>query len=755
MADYDLTVFSPDEFEEFCRDLLQEKFGIFIESFKTGKDGGVDLRFSRDKSSKVIVQAKRYKNYTSLMTNLKKEVSKVHKLNPSRYMICTTAGLSPHNKDIIKDLFKPYIESTEDILGRDDLLNLLSRSNKVEEKYFKLWISSTAILQKVLHSRIYNQSNFELEGIKKQARIYVQNPSFYIAGKILNEHRYIIISGIPGIGKTTLSRMLTLSLLSKGYEEFIYLSDNIDDGYSYFKEEKKQIFLFDDFLGKNFFEAISLQKNDDKIIRFINKIKSSPDKVLILATREYILNKAKEVYEAFKINDIEIAKCTIDLSSYTKISKAKILYNHLYHGEIPDEHLNNLLQGDNYKKLIDHRNYSPRIIEAFINQKIWNRCAPGDFYEVLKRLFDFPDSVWLHSFENSLDKFSQYTLLVLATLGTPVLLSDLELAVKEFFKKNNQKLLTHYDSIKFMRSIRELENTFIRTEKDSKGIIAVEYHNPSIYDFLVKYLSDKSSIIEDLLGSFKFTNQFHTIFSGSTSDGRIMLTEALIEQLAERLEYLEKSLLSCSLNKVSTREGLSFTRYNVANYMFLNYLHSNYFSDDRIVEIVYRQFGIRILYELSWDRLDYIELMEQLDLKRFDFDEESVLDSFFCYSENLDDLEVFTRFEAIFPKSYNEWVVSGNFTGIAESIIYNGLEHLTGEEIYEYRNRLDQIMGIFPYLETEKHYEELTRLESQFEDYIDHQIEMGKENRHFDRHDGDNCSDDTIIGDIFGSLKDR
>ena len=754
MADYDLTVFSPDEFEEFSRDLLQEKFKIFIESFKTGKDGGIDLRFGLDKSKKVIVQAKRYKNYTSLLTNLKKEVSKVQKLNPSRYIISTTAGLSPHNKDAIKKLFAPYIESTEDILGRDDLLNLLSQSSKVEEKYFKLWITSTTILNKVLHSKIYNQSNFELDEIKRQARIYVQNPSFYKAGKILDQHRYIIISGIPGIGKTTLSRMLTLSLLSKGYEEFIYLSDNIDDGYSYFKEERKQIFLFDDFLGKNFFDAVTLQKNDDKIVKFINKIKNSPDKVLILATREYILNQAKEVYEAFKIHDIEIAKCTLDLSSYTKISKAKILYNHLFHGEISDEHLENLLQGKKYQKLIDHPNYSPRIIEAFIGQQIWKRCEPKDFFEVLKGLFDFPDSVWMNSFETSLDKFSQYVLLVLATLGTPVLLSDLEVAVKEFFKNNSQKLLTHYDSIKFLKSIRELENTFIRTQRDNKGVLAVEYQNPSIYDFLVKYLADKKSIIEDLIGSFKFTDQFHTIFSGRVFVGRITLTEDLVEVLAERLEYLEKSLVTCKLHKYTSRYEFALEKPKAASYMFLNYLYSNYSSDGRVSEFVYRQFGKRILYELASDRLDYVELMEELDLERFTFDEEKVIDAFFCYSENLDDLEVFTRFQEILPEAYNDYVIDGHFIGIAEDAIYKGLEHLTPDEIYEFRNRLDNIKETFPYLDTERQYEELTRRESEYEDYIDHQIDMAQEDRYFHSHDEDNRSEDSIISDIFGSLRD-
>lgn len=753
MANYDLTVFSPNEFEEFCRDLLQEKLGVFIESFKTGKDGGIDLRYSKPKSKNVIVQAKRYKNYSSLIINLEKEVYKVRKLNPDKYIITTTVGLSPHNKDKIKTLFTPYIKTTEDILGRDDLLNLLSQNNKVEEKYFKLWITSTAILQKVLHSKIYNQSMFELDEIRDQAKIYVQTPSFYEARNILENHRYIIISGIPGIGKTTLSRMLTLFLLSKGYEEFVYLSDKIDDGYSYFSEGKKQIFLFDDFLGKNFFDAVSLQKNDDKIIKFINKIKSSPDKVLILATREYILNQAKEVYEAFRIHNIEIAKCTIDLSTYASMSKAKILYNHLYHGEIPEEYLDNLLQDHKYSILINHANYSPRIIEAFIKQKIWLKCEPDNFFNILKELFDFPDSVWLHSFENSLDKFSQYTLLILTTLGTPVLLNDLESAVKEFFSKNNLKLLTNYDSIKFVRSIRELENTFIRTTADDHRQIAIEYQNPSIYDFLVKYISDNDSIIEDLIDSFRFVDQFYTIFSGVKTPGKITLKQTIIDRLAEILLKIEPSFLRCRLNKSSTREGLTFTKYKYSNYMFLNYLFNNYSSNEQIKEFIYRQFEPAIQYVLTSDSIEYLNLMQNLDLSRFTFDEEIILDSFFCYSQNIEDLENFKRFNTIFPESYVEWIESSHFLSIADNIITEELQEINGEIVYDYRAKVEMLKDNYPDLDVEVHFETLDKLETQYDNYIEHQIEMAKDSGF--RNYNDKASEDRAIHDIFNSLKDR
>ncbi|WP_241330396.1 nSTAND3 domain-containing NTPase [Chryseobacterium arthrosphaerae] len=752
MSNYDLNIFSPSEFEEFCRDILQAKLNVFIESFKTGKDGGIDLRYSTPQKKNIIIQAKRYKDFISLINNLKKEIPKVTSLDPESYIITTSIGLTPQNKDIIKKLFEPYIKSTEDIYGRDDLLNILDQNKKIEEKYYKLWITSTPILQKVLHSKIYNQSQFEIEEINEQAKLFVQNDSFPKALKILDEHRYIIISGIPGIGKTTLARILVQYLLSSGYEEFVYLSDKIDDGYTYFHEGRKQVFLFDDFLGRNFFDAKSLQKNDDKIVKFIKKIQSSPDKVLILATREYIFNQAKEIYEAFKINNIDVAKCIIDLSVYTKVIKAKILYNHLFNGEIPDEFLDNLIKDENYKSLITHPNYNPRIIETFIKQKIWTNCSPNDFFNTIKKFFDNPEFVWLSSFQTSLNKFSQYTLLVLATLGTPVLLVDLEIAVKNFFVKNTI-LGINYDPITFEKSIRELENTFIKTNFDKKGNMIVEYQNPSIYDFLVNYVNKKNTIISNLISSFVFIEQFQTIFSGNELIGRIKLNNDQIKAIGDKIIEIEEDLKTCKIYKSSNHNGdFEYVKNREYLYSFLNYLNNNYAKVSATVkEFIYRNFSVKFDYSTSDS--EYLQLLNNLDLTKFEFDEEEIIDSFFCYTQTMDDLNEFEAFRLIFPETYQKWIASEHFSEIAYPIIDKELEDISGDDIFYYHPLLESIAARYP-LDLR---EELEWIEKKMIDYdklVDHQIEMAND-REFDDYDNsDKISEDTIIMEIFNSLKE-
>ena len=44
---YDFQQLSPHDLETLVRDLLQAEWGVALESFKTGRDGGIDLRYAR------------------------------------------------------------------------------------------------------------------------------------------------------------------------------------------------------------------------------------------------------------------------------------------------------------------------------------------------------------------------------------------------------------------------------------------------------------------------------------------------------------------------------------------------------------------------------------------------------------------------------------------------------------------------------------------------------------------------------------
>ena len=142
---YNFETLSPKDFELLTRDLLQKELSITLETFKSGKDGGIDLR---DTLNQLIVQCKHYKNSTlnDLYNALKIETEKIRKLNPKRYIISTSQSLSPKNKDKIMQICSPFIKSVSDIYGNDDLNNLITKFPEIEKDHFKLWLTSTAIL---------------------------------------------------------------------------------------------------------------------------------------------------------------------------------------------------------------------------------------------------------------------------------------------------------------------------------------------------------------------------------------------------------------------------------------------------------------------------------------------------------------------------------------------------------------------------------------------------------------------------------
>ena len=88
MPEYDFHQLSPYDLEILARDLLQAHWGVTIESFKTGKDRGIDLRYAAG-SGKIIVQVKHFlrTGLAGLMRELTKEAAKVRRLKPTRYVL--------------------------------------------------------------------------------------------------------------------------------------------------------------------------------------------------------------------------------------------------------------------------------------------------------------------------------------------------------------------------------------------------------------------------------------------------------------------------------------------------------------------------------------------------------------------------------------------------------------------------------------------------------------------------------------------
>lgn len=219
MARYDFTSLSSQDFEDLVRDLLQAEWKVALEAFKSGRDQGIDLRYSPADGGKTIIQCKHYvrSGFNKLLSDLVTgERPKIERLCPARYVVATSVALSPANKDEIVGALRPFVINVADVIGAGDLEGLLSKHSEVERANFKLWLTSTSVIERVLHNAEACHTEFEIERIRRKLPLFVQSDAFPRALELLDRSRVAVISGAPGIGKTTLAEMLLYTHLEQG-----------------------------------------------------------------------------------------------------------------------------------------------------------------------------------------------------------------------------------------------------------------------------------------------------------------------------------------------------------------------------------------------------------------------------------------------------------------------------------------------------------------------------------------------------------
>ena len=164
-------------------------------------------------------------------------------------------GLTPANKDEILDILRPFVRDASDVLGANDLEGLLSRHPNVERANFKLWLTSTSALERVLHNAELCQTEFEVDRIRRKLPLFVQNDAFPRAVDLLAQTRIAVISGMPGIGKTTLAEMLLYAHLEQGYEPVV-IQTEINEGKRLFRPMRSRFSTTMIFSDRHFWATV-------------------------------------------------------------------------------------------------------------------------------------------------------------------------------------------------------------------------------------------------------------------------------------------------------------------------------------------------------------------------------------------------------------------------------------------------------------------------------------------------------------------
>jgi energy-coupling factor transporter ATP-binding protein EcfA2 len=479
------------DFEDLARDLVGRDLGIRFEAFAAGRDQGMDGRHAKGRS-KAVLQAKHLagSKFNSLRAAIKKERISIDKLAPDRYILVTSLPLTPPNKRTLAEIIGPSLTSESDIYGAQDLDGLLRNNDDLAKKHIKLWLSGSEVLERIVRAAADTVDVISRAEIQSKVRVYATNPSLQEARDKLEKNHVVIISGPPGVGKSTLAEMLAYVHIADGWHYHAIRS--LDDGFAKLSDLSKKVFFFDDFLGTVALNASALSARDSDLVRFIRTVRISQNARFILTTRTHIFEEARRVSERLADGKLDITRYALDVGIYTRRIRARILYNHLFVMNTPLQHIKALLETNSVTKIIDHRNYNPRVIEAMTDVLHTQEVQAEDYPRIFLKTLDNPALLWDTAFRQHIPAMCRHLLIALFYCSE----YGCELkALRDVFEPLHHYLCEKYGIVRdpkdFTESIRILEGGFIDISNKR-----VSYVNPSVRDYLATYLNDEGMLLD-------------------------------------------------------------------------------------------------------------------------------------------------------------------------------------------------------------------------------------------------------------------
>ena len=286
------------QFEWLCQSLLKAAVGLAVEAWGGHSDLGRDayaeasLPIDGPKSQTpgpFVFQAKFVAEANAAGANsdghirdavsreqlrIRKRMEKKVIQPPSVYVLLTNAPVKADTKGKLKEMINAVLPHTRVITwGANDICSLLDSAPEIRVAFPQLLglRDLTELLRTVVEKPLLERSALALEQAAELAVVFVPTSAYSGALAKLARNGFVVLTGPPEMGKTTIARMIGLAKLGEGWECHECTTPN--DFLELKQSKQRQVFVADDAFGTTEYRpevAYVWARDMDRILRAVD-----------------------------------------------------------------------------------------------------------------------------------------------------------------------------------------------------------------------------------------------------------------------------------------------------------------------------------------------------------------------------------------------------------------------------------------------------------------------------------------------------
>jgi len=223
-----------------------------------------------------------------------------------------------------------------------------------------------ADLDTLVPAEAAQRSTADVAAAVELARVFVPTRAYLETLRVLERHRFAVLTGPPEMGKTAIARMVGLAALTDGWE--VHECIRPDELWSRFARDRRQVFVADDAFGSTEYRPDAAER---WAVELDGILRAMDDRHWLLWTSRPAPLKAglRRIHREHGVERFpQPAEIGVDTERLDVSEKALVLFRHTKAAALPHR-ATELVQAEGWH-VVSHPHFTPERIRRFVARRL-------------------------------------------------------------------------------------------------------------------------------------------------------------------------------------------------------------------------------------------------------------------------------------------------------------------------------------------------------------------------------------------------